>query len=64
MRRATIASDLTNAALRRAWRGIADAHPEMSEWERKLLFVEVHYGRELADRVRAWMRTRNSDDAA
>jgi hypothetical protein len=54
-RRAILASALTNSALARARRGIAAAHPEMSELERRLLFVEVHYGRDLARRVRARM---------
>jgi hypothetical protein len=57
--RATLASNLTNRALGRARRGIALANPHMSELERKLLFVEVHYGRDLATRLRDWLRARS-----
>ena len=48
-RRAEMASTLTNQALWRARRGIAKARPELSEVERRLLFVKVHYGARLAD---------------
>jgi len=57
-RRAALASNLTNQAIARARRGIARAHPELSPRERGLLFVEVHYGRELAARMRAWLNDR------
>lgn len=58
LRRSTLASDLTNRVLRRSRAAIARAHPELSELDRKLLFVEVHYGRTLAERLRAWMQSR------
>jgi hypothetical protein len=64
LRRATIASDLTNSALARARGGIERAHPEMSDLDRKLLFVEVHYGRALADRLREWLQSRGRDGAS
>jgi hypothetical protein len=57
-RRARMASALTNQALWRARRGIALARPDLSELERRLLFVEVHYGGELARRVRACLAAR------
>ena len=60
-RRALIASDLTNAALARARRGIAIAHAELSDLERKLLFVEVHYGADLAAAVRARLHESGKD---
>ena len=63
-RRATIASDLTNTALERARRGIKTANPGMSDRDRSLLFIEVHYGADLAARVRDWIRTRDGHDAA
>lgn len=37
---------------------IAQAHPLLSEQEQKLLFVEVTYGKDLADRVRAYLARR------
>jgi hypothetical protein len=57
-RRAALASNMTNQALWRARRGIALAHPELSKLERDLLFVEVHYGRDLARRLRTWLESR------
>jgi hypothetical protein len=52
-RRSMLASELTEGALERARRGIADAHPDWTDLERRLLFVQVHYGDDLARRVRA-----------
>ena len=57
-RRAAMASGLTNRCLWQARRGIAQAHPELSEVERQLLFLEVHYGRDLARRVRDFLTSR------
>ena len=59
-RRAQLASQLSNQARWRAMQAIARAHPELSELERKLFFVEVHHGRELAQRVRAYLRKRSA----
>ena len=36
-------------------------HPEMSEEELALLFVELNYGKELADRVRADLTRRKGE---
>lgn len=33
-------------------RALERAFPSLSEWERKLKFVEVHYGADLAGRMR------------
>lgn len=43
---------LTSAAIRMARRAIQDQHPEMTQEEVLLEFVAVHYGRELAEKVR------------
>ncbi len=53
--RAGLASRLTNQSLWRARRGIALAHPDLSEFDRRLLFVEVHYGADLAQAVRRYL---------
>jgi hypothetical protein len=50
-----MASRLTNQSLWRARRGIALAHPGLSEIERRLLFVEVHYGPDMAQEVRRYL---------
>jgi len=35
-----------------------DTHPELNELKVKLMFAEVHYGKELATRVREYSRKR------
>jgi hypothetical protein len=51
-KRAALAARLRNRTYWMARRAIDAAHPELSEADRKLLFIEVHYGAELAQRVR------------
>ncbi len=41
-----------------AHHAIAQANPLLSEEERKLIFVEITYGKDLADRVRAYLTRR------
>ena len=43
-----------------AHHAIAHANPLLSEQEQKLLFVEMTYGKELADLVRAYLARRQS----
>ncbi|MGH2496791.1 MAG: hypothetical protein ACRDIV_18975 [Ktedonobacteraceae bacterium] len=57
-RRLQLGLELSGEALEMAQRGIRRAHPELSELEAKLLFVEVTYGKDLADRVRAHLAKR------
>jgi hypothetical protein len=52
-RRLQLAWSLTAAAINAARRGIARAEPDASPVERDLRFVALHYGRDLADAVRA-----------
>lgn len=40
----------------RAREGIARAHPELDQRGRDLLFVEVHYGRQWANRLRDYFQ--------
>ena len=42
-------------------RAIARANPNDSEQEIKLKWAELHYGKDLADRVREYIRARESD---
>ena len=64
MRRATpaerfsLACSLTRTAIFHAKRAIARAHPECSQQARNLLFVEMQYGRELADELRLHLEAR------
>ncbi|MCH8344621.1 MAG: hypothetical protein IH983_11605 [Planctomycetes bacterium] len=59
-RRLAMAMDLTRQTWWMAHAALARAHADLSELERKLLFVEVHHGRELAQRVRAYLRKRSA----
>jgi hypothetical protein len=52
-RRVRIALSLSAAVIGAARLGIARANPELSARDRDLLFVELHYGRELAEALRA-----------
>ena len=57
-RRLQLGLELSSEALEMAQRAIKRAHPELSELEAKLLFVEVTYGKDLADGVRAHLAKR------
>lgn len=41
---------------------IARAHPELRALEVKLYWAEIHYGKALIDRVRAYLRARERPD--
>lgn len=43
-----------------AWQAIERANPGASREELGLIFVAVHYGQDLADRVRAYLAERHS----
>ncbi len=49
---------ITAAAISLARRAIRKQHPEMSEEEVLLEFVAVHYGRDLAEKVRRYLDDR------
>ena len=63
LRRATVAErfnkvrELTRIAVYHARRAIARAHPDCTERELDLIFVETHYGRDLADRLREYLES-------
>jgi hypothetical protein len=57
-RRLELGLSLSQTALRIARQAIAKANPLASEEEQKLLFVEVTYGKDLADRVKAYLLER------
>lgn len=57
-RRLQLGLELSGEALELAQRGIKRAHPEASELEVKLIFVEVTYGKYLADQLRAYLAKR------
>lgn len=41
-----------------AHHAMARTHPHLSEQEHRLIFVEITYGKDLADRVRAYLARR------
>ncbi len=59
-RRASLASAMRNRTYWMARRALEEAHPSLSAQEQKLLFIEINYGRELAQRVRAQWTARGA----
>lgn len=57
-RRLRLALSLSALVIGSARRGIARANPHTSAIERDFRFVELHYGRELADALRAELSRR------
>jgi len=53
-----LALSMTDLAIRLAKRAIARANSGRSQQELDLIYLEVHYGRELADRVRNYLKDR------
>ncbi len=58
-RRLELGFALSQEALELAQEGIRRANPNASEEEIRLIFVEVNYGKKLANRVRAYLDTRH-----
>jgi hypothetical protein len=54
---------LSQQAIEASRDAIRASHPEASEEEVRLLFVEFHYGKELADKVRADLARRQQERA-
>ena len=57
--RFALACSLTATAVSLARRAIARANPDLSPHEVDLKFVELHYGKELASRVRRYLEGRS-----
>ena len=55
-----MAIELTDRVVRTARAAIARANPQLPPLKQKLLLAEVSYGREVADRVRDYLLTRES----
>lgn len=54
-----LALSMTDLAIGLAKRAIARANPGLSQRELDLIYLEVHYGRELAGRVRDYLKDRS-----
>lgn len=59
-RRGQLASQMSNQAHWRAMQAIAKANPELSKLEQKILFVKIHYGQDLAQRVKSYLRKQSA----
>ena len=57
-RRAALAFSLSRAAIRASRRAVARRHPELDEQGVLLRWAELHYGEELAGRVRRYLASR------
>ena len=57
-RRMSITRSLSRSAIQLSRQGIRKANPNASEEEISLIFIEVTYGKDLADRVRAYLGKR------
>jgi hypothetical protein len=57
-RRSVLAGKLSADALRLARRAIAEAFPDLDEWEQRAKFLEVQHGKELADGFRRYLARR------
>lgn len=55
-------SSLTTLTLNLSRRAIARANPEKSKQELDLLFVEYHYGKELAAKVRTYIQKQKQNE--
>jgi hypothetical protein len=56
-----LALRLSSDVIRASKRAISRAHPELTEREVGHLFIELHYGRELAEATRRYQKTRDND---
>jgi len=59
--RAALALSLSNTVIALARRAIAEAHPELNADEQGIFFVDVHYGRRLADCLRQHLQEESRD---
>jgi hypothetical protein len=57
--RIRLARSLTQTTIRLAWRAIEEANPGASQDEIAVKFVAVHYGQELADRLKHYLSQSN-----
>ncbi len=60
-RRISLVRSLSQTVMYLSRRAIKRANPFMSEQEVDIAFVENHYGRELAERLRMYMEQRNNE---
>jgi hypothetical protein len=54
-RRSAMMLAMTTTAIKRSRHAIQRLHPDWSELEVNLFWAEIHYGKDLADKVRAYL---------
>ncbi|MFL5694565.1 MAG: hypothetical protein ACJ795_22450 [Ktedonobacteraceae bacterium] len=59
--RFSLVMSLSQSFIQASRQTIRELHPELSQVELDLLFVELHYGKDLADRVRADLKRRKEE---
>lgn len=57
-RRSEVTGRLSADVMRLARRAIAEAFPDLDQWEHRVKFMEVHHGRELAARFELYLERR------
>ena len=55
-----LALRLSSEVMQASKRAIARTHPDLTAREVELRFIELHYGKELADAVREYYETRGN----
>jgi hypothetical protein len=63
-RRIALMRALCRSSYSRSMRAISRAHPHADESEVKTLFVEINYGKPLADRYRRYLQRQRSAAAS
>ncbi len=56
-----LARSLSQSLIQASRQTIRRLHPELSQEELDLLFVELHYGKDLANNVRAYLKRRKGE---
>lgn len=59
-RRFALVRSLSKMAMQLSWRALRRAHPQISDQEVDLAFVELHYGPDLADKLRQYLAKRQA----
>ena len=57
-----LARSLSQSLIQASRQTIRRLHPELSQEELDLLFIELYYGKDLADRVRADLKRRKEEN--
>ncbi len=62
-KRFSLARSLSQSLIRASRKTIQELHPELSQEELDLLFIELYYGKDLANNVRAYLKRRKEQES-